>query len=430
MPVINTRGALSATGFGFLGIAGRYWYLTLDTTGSLPQINGIVIGSDNSTYFSAYAGGQSGMTQVKLNYPGVIQWQRKLANSASLSTSSKAMCLDTSGNSYYLAVNNASYPAISKYNSSGTSQWIYAFTNNFTGVSLAVDSSGNLYFVGVDGSGGTTKGILVKFNSSGSIQWQKALAMGTTLYSYTGIAIDSSDNVYISGAYASTYLAIVKYNSSGAVQWQRNYTDFLGPIARAIAIDQNNVSYVAGEANLYACIAKVNSSGADQGFFRVESTTGGFSRIGWISVATDNLGNVYAAGYYLNAAGRVMGVVARLTDTGTLTWANTIDATTGGGGGFCYSITVDRFGDLYVGGYSLSGSSNNEIILKLPRNGEQLGTFGGMIYSSITASLSSAMAPSYTVTTTVPTETTPTFAVGSSILTSSTTTMTSALTHI
>ena len=121
---------------------------------------------------------------------------------------------DSSNNIYVMGKNSSNGIQIAKYNSSGTIQWQQS-TSSSDARGVAIDSSANLYAVGLNGA---TAGVeIVKYNSSGVVQWQVSFNASATGF---GISTDSSANVYIAtyvntGTYNDILLA--KYNASGVL---------------------------------------------------------------------------------------------------------------------------------------------------------------------------------------------------------------------
>ncbi|CAM6053629.1 unnamed protein product [Sphagnum tenellum] len=169
-----------------------------------------------------------------------------------------------------------------------------------------------------------------------------------------GLASDHSGNMVLAfytdgnietGLPTSDFIqdgAIVKYNSLGVQQWAK---DINGSGGRGTGIDLHDVKigsdggiYVAGWTDVDLTTNAANSTGTEDAFiikfdssgnrlwshqYGVSGTSAQFAEL-----ATDGLGNVYAAGYtggdigggYIAGGGNTDAVVAKWNSSGTLQW--------------------------------------------------------------------------------------------------------------
>lgn len=208
------------------------------------SVQDIVLDSSGNIYVAAqnYVSYYSRAHWFKLDSNGNILLQKHYGSSAGVAEGGYALsiALDSSGNIYTCGNvkwngNTTGYPQIMKWDSTGAKVWDYAFTttvqsNGGTFKSVRVGSDGFIYAVGAiyDTANTDPNLFVVKFNSSGALQWQKRLSEGTNMgqSSESQMSLDSSNNLYIScqtqTATGQLYTGIVlKYNSSGTLQWQR-----------------------------------------------------------------------------------------------------------------------------------------------------------------------------------------------------------------
>lgn len=196
------------------------------------------------------------MTLIKYNTSGSVLWSIDIGLSGR-SSHSNGVALDSSGNVYIVGVATLSSPAqsaaIVKYNSSGVLQWQKCLsgptngdTNQFNGI--AIDSSNNIFVCGTTYVSTNLLGMIVKYNSSGTLVWQRQISG-----QLTSIAVDSAGNVYAVGSTLSNNGLIVKYDTNGVIQWQRQVTgqdSSLGPALinfSSITFDSLDIMTMAGQ---------------------------------------------------------------------------------------------------------------------------------------------------------------------------------------
>lgn len=154
-----------------------------------------------------------------------------------------------------------------KYDSSGNQQWLTELdlAGASGGTDITLDAAGNIYLSGITNATLTTNAddpltngdaFVAKLNGSGSTLWQQTIAApGTNLA--RGVAVDRSGNVYITGDTASalpeqtsaggTDAFLAKYDSSGNRQWLKQFGTNQLDESQAIAIDNQDRIYLAGE---------------------------------------------------------------------------------------------------------------------------------------------------------------------------------------
>ena len=181
--------------------------------------------------------------------------------------------------------------------------------------SVAVDDSGNSYCAGItsgamgEANGGDYDAFVMKLNSSGDLQWVTQLG-GTTATSggdnsgsdsCYSVAVDNSGNSYCAGSTTgamgeanggSSDAFIMKLNSSGDLEW---------------------VTQLGGTT--------IANGGDNSGYERC------------LSVAVDDSGSVYCAGYTSGAMGEANGgssdaFIMKLNSSGDLEWVTQLGGTT------------------------------------------------------------------------------------------------------
>ena len=323
MPLLTTKGAGSATAFGFTGLTGA------------PSFLG------------------------------------RLASPFSVYQDPPAAAADTASNVIFVA---SRY--VFKYTASGPAAWGYIFAAGVELFGVTTDSSNNIYIVGKSGN----NGFIAQLNSSGAIQWQKTQNPGTSTAGYArnmrwnSVIIDSSGNVNVVGTYNDNvaytfdtccgsitipydngYIATGKYNSSGVFQWGRKFglistgvNQSLGGFG--ISLDGSENIYVSGSAvnptqNLTMPVLKYNSSGTQQWGYQYlnDSYTTTQDRA---KLVTDSSGNSYVISTSSNSPSSIFKIDA----TGTVQWGNSFVP-------ICSGIGIDPSGaNFYVAGVVTIGS--------------------------------------------------------------------------
>lgn len=238
----------------------------------------------------------SNLVLVKYDSSGSAQW----ATSASWGDSSKfySVAVDSNGNIYaagyikgkysYNFGNNVTVTGVSdgnnfvlvKYDSGGNAQWASSPSEGGSSLinSISVDSSGNIYAVGivnettsynfgnsvtvVIGSNSGKNAVLIKYDTNGNAQWATSTT-GDNSSDFNSVAVDSSGNIYAAGYIqgTSTYdfgnnvtatgshvaqnSILVQYDSSGNAQWIKT-TNQGSSQNNSVIVDSINNIYVGG----------------------------------------------------------------------------------------------------------------------------------------------------------------------------------------
>jgi uncharacterized delta-60 repeat protein len=257
---------------------GVEWQRTLGNSNSEFAF-GIAVDASSNVYVVGGANDPAGAGQddhyiAKYNSSGTLQWQRALGSGANEYNYGAAV--DSSGNIYLTGrtINNAEDVTIFKYDTSGALQWQRRLSGggNDQGRAIAVDSSGNSYIAGFTDSQGAGDQdlLLTKYDTSGTIQFQRVLG-GIGADAGFGIALDSSGNIYVTGRNGSSGagsndILVAKYNSSATLQWQRSLGGAGDDQGYGIAVDASGNSFIAGYSNggNEIVIARYDTSGTLQ----------------------------------------------------------------------------------------------------------------------------------------------------------------------
>lgn len=286
------------------------------------------------------------------------EWPWVYSAGGSSFDASKAVAVDSNGNSYYTGSFNGSISIgsftltsaggsdmfVAKMDAAGN--WLWAIrgggsvSNGIgsyeadTGEDIAVDQDGNCYIVGVFrqtailgpfnlSTQAWMRGMYVaKIDTNGNWLWAKQSSSSSNQAWGSGLALDSSNNVYVVGFYSgSCSLGGTTLTNSGV------YDTF---------------------------IAKLNSNGS----WLWAQKAGGSDVVRASKVAVDSASNAYVAGYYSNCtasfgshsltnSGDNDAYIAKINVSGTWQWARK-----GGGAGsdLAQDIAVDSYSNVYVAG--------------------------------------------------------------------------------
>jgi hypothetical protein len=304
-----------------------------------------------------------------------------------------------------------------KFNASGVRQWgtYYGSGGNDMARSCATDASGNVYMAGetsstlsisTPGAHQSVKNtgfdaFLVKFNSSGIRQWGTYYGSYDDDYGYS-CATDLNENVYMAGYTTSAGgmatpgahqeisdgtddAFLVKFNSLGVRQWATYYGDLSTEQGNSCTTDASGNVYLAGtttantstaiattgshqdslSGNTDAFLVKFNADGVRQWGTYYGSPGGEFGN----ACTADASGNVYLAGYGSAFTGTFIATAgSHQPTTGGVNDAFLVKFDANGirlwgtyyGGSFNdygYACSSDPFGNVYMSGFTASGSA-------------------------------------------------------------------------
>jgi len=298
-----------------------------------------------------------------------------------------------------------------KYDSDGNYIWAKSIGGSSTdrAFCIALSNSGNVFIAGMfsgtvdfDPDTGTLNLTSVgagdmffaKYDNSGGFLWAKSV--GGTLGDYVySITVDSSENVYITGEFAATVDFdpdtgtqnltsagggsdgfFAKYDTYGSYLWANSLGSTLSDRSWDIALDDSSNVYITGyfhntvdfdpgpgAQNLISAggsdifFAKYDTYGIYLWANNVGSTSDEYS---W-SIAVDNIGSVYLAGYFegtadfdpdtgtynLTSVGSFDVFFAKYNNSGNYLWAKNVGGTSFDAG---TCIALDDSGYIYLTG--------------------------------------------------------------------------------
>jgi len=212
-------------------------------------------------YSMEFSGQSDDFTTIKYNSSGATLWVSHYDGPYHSTDHAKSLIVDNNNNVYVMGFTPTSNDhdfAIIKYSPAGDQKWSAIYNGIASGwdypISIADDSSGNIYVSGVSmGLGSNEDYVTVKYDSSGVYQW--AARYNNSFNGadrLEGMVTDESGNVYVTGyslcgPSTFNYLTI-KYNTFGQQQWIQQFHEKrnIAEYGRAIAIDKNYNVYVSG----------------------------------------------------------------------------------------------------------------------------------------------------------------------------------------
>ena len=300
---------------------------------------------------------------------------------------------------------------VSKLDASGNLLWAKSFgaAAADAGLSIAVDSTGNVYTTGffastVDfdpGAGtsnltsaGSSDVFISKLDASGNLVFAKRFGGSISDLSYS-IAVDSTGNIYTTGFFQDTVdfdpsagttnlttaglsdVFISKLDASGNLVFAKRFGAAEADAGRSIALDSTGNIYTAGyfeqtvDFDPSAGTTNLTSAGRSDVFVSKLDSSGNLvfaKRFGaaetdvGLSVAVDSTGNVYTTGYFeqtvdfdpgagttdLTTGGGSDVFVSKLDASGNLVFAKRFGGSNDDGG---ISISVDSNGNIHTTGY-------------------------------------------------------------------------------
>ena len=389
----------------YYGSSTSFYYSTLSST----------VDDDDNFYIVGYgttAGVSLGLSVEKYSKNGVLQWQ-KILDGPEIYDVAYAVAVSASGNVYVAGGydDNSSSTSASKqrkgllikFDASGAKQWDTVFnptpptigdlTSAATRVySIALDSSENIYSVGVSGRTSPVQMFISKHDSSGALQWFKKLVGSTNSTTGYSIKINSSGNIVIGGRIGtstSAYPLIAIYDSSGNLLTQTRMVDSSGAggtrgsIIYSITLDASDNIYATGNINDGVgtgggCIICKYDSSANllwaKEYTPSNATSATYPGKG---IAIDNLGNIYSI-FYTNVNTQI--ILFKTDSTGVQQWVRYLDYASGNvsfnSRGAQNVLYIDSENNLRLC-FDASNSTYTGTVVsaKLPTDGTKTGTY-------------------------------------------------------
>jgi hypothetical protein len=332
---------------------------------------------DNNGNIYVVVSTSSNTALLKYDKKGRIIWTKNV--NAITDVFNKSITLDDSNNVYLIGRGSGGI-RIFKYNPTGALMWneVYVLTGGINFLSsIFFAASGNIYICGTYDAGGTFSGIFVlKYDRNGTFKWQ--MTYGSYVACINESTIDQNENIYMTGSeyYLSTYedYFSIKIDSGKNIKWIGRYVGGMYDEATSVSVDKNGYVFVTGysrgsPSNYWMrdfCTLRYDYAG-DSLWTRYYNGPGNSEDIPNDCV-TDDSGNVYVTGW--GEGNHKDYETIKYDANGNQVWVSRYDGYAQDD--YSYSITIDRYNNLYITGESCNQHGNGDITtIKYNQNGVQ-----------------------------------------------------------
>ncbi|TGJ98517.1 choice-of-anchor D domain-containing protein [Leptospira langatensis] len=402
---LNLEALSVCSGDGVEDLVG--WNKKIDGNSGDDSVGGTAFDGSGNIYVVGYGTNLVSTTSgtdwwiKKFNSAGtevITNWNKKI--DGGIAAAAQAIAIDSSDNIYVVgyATNLVSTTSgtdwwIKKFNSAGTevtTNWNKKFDGgkNANAIEAIVDSSGNLYVIGMGTNlVSTTSGTdwwIKKFNSAGTedvTNWNKIYDGGSDAKPF-GSTIDSSGNIYIAGYGTNLVSAnsgsdwwIKKFSLAGiedTASWNKIFTspnpgNLPGETAMSIKSDKSDNIYVSGVAfNL------ISSNSGSNMWIKKFNPNGMEDLVGWnkrfsnyyigANIVLDSSGSLFITGATPNLSGGTNNTdifIKKYLSTGLEDTANWNKVFDNGFNDYGLRLLYHPSGFLYFAGTSLNAGSQN-----------------------------------------------------------------------
>ena len=356
-----------------------------------------------SIRYSAGGSGYKGMSLVKLDPNGDIQWQKymtyNIPGDRTYPLESRTVSVTPDGSEIFVTAQGDLGMLVCKFNSDGDLQWTKKLggvnSNNFS-YGTTLTSSGELVMFGRDYENPGSHTFVTQISNTGSQTFYSSIGRtnGDTMelaYECEPFA-DSDDNIHFvinSWNGSKRTPGVVKYNSSGVLQ---SVSDFNSTVDTSIA-DEDHFADIAvdGSGNKYVTyrrdVSSTHVSGMRSGLLKLNSS----DEIQWQSDVSSN-NQIYPLQVNIDSSGDIVSafqdrrtnsaiIITKHTSDGTLVWKRT----------FRHSNTeinpnaevrLNRNDNIILNSFTYG--TVKTIVCQLPSTGDLTGTYGNFIWEDAT----------------------------------------------
>lgn len=368
----SNNTADSAAAFTFDNPYKKEWIQQL-TTSAYGEGRSVAVDPWNNVYLASLeTKGPNNIATAylrKYNSAGKLLWTRIQPHLDNVEGSLVPLAVDAAGNVFLggttVSSDNTSNALVNKYNPAGRLLWTRRLeTPAYDGCcSLATDSAGNVYMVGLTGGNlfsetlGGSDAFIAKYDAAGNFIWGRQYG-GDQYEVGSSVAADEQSNIFLAGT-ATTIegqteqrdVFLVKYDSNGQLIWSRQKDIHKYDVCGSVAVDAAGNAYLAGgtrNIDYDAFLSKYDAAGNNLWTELLSSNGHESAR----ALAVDADGNSYMTGYTrgvlgaMNAGEADLFLHKRDTD-GNLLWTRQLGTTADDYG---QGVALDAKGFVYVCG--------------------------------------------------------------------------------
>ena len=320
---------------------------------------------------SLYAAADQGVAEL---------WSDRYKGNANQSDGAASLVADSAGGVYITGSSSEStgwlHATTIRYLNTGVREWVdnYHITPNSNNEAhkIVLDDQNHAYVTLTTQEPPHQPNIMtLKYDPTGQLLWATPFdgPFKSTDYVHS-LAVDTNANAYITGSTLgpnSDNLFTIKYLPDGTQDWVNIYdgSDHTNENGWDIAVNQLGEAYVAGTigtatwSSLHGTY-KYESDGKNISWIRdfPGGAAGGMAK----SIDLDHHGNIYVTGYIVNSSGNNDFASVMYNPDGTLAWSHLYDGPVNGRDEAVAIVYNEATGNVYVTGQSDGGTSDSDIV--------------------------------------------------------------------
>lgn len=352
-----------------------------------------------SIRYDAFNSGYKGLSLVKLNSEGALQWQKSLTynipGDRTYPIETRTVSVNSDGSNIFVTGQGDLGMLILKYTASGVISWAYTLGGsnpNNVSYRTGITSSGDLLIQGRDAEN-SDHTFISKIAPNGSLTFHSAIGKtsgDTTAVVYNSKPeVDSSGNIhFVIKDNSSPTPGVVKYNSSGVLQTVSDYSsdDPNEDYFSDMVVDSSGNKYVmyrrrhAGLNLNRAGVLKLNSSDAVQWGSDIFSTA---NAVYPTTIAIHSSGDIISC--FDDRRTNSAAIITRHQSDGTLVWKREFRHSSYNIFGSANEVVLNPNGNIVLNCYFNTGTESLSVTAQLPSDGSLTGTYNNFVWADATS---------------------------------------------